>query len=118
MDGIVSTKRNALFATGGNVTINAGGNISFAKALPFDYILSSFVFNGIGAYSYENGIYKANGNAGAHVLSGLTLGALNNLSSYLNGGIAMVIGYNRILSVDDMCNTTRYINSYYGNIFL
>jgi PKD repeat protein len=114
-DGNSTGSRNSLSVTPSMMRINNGTNITYESSVPFEnYILSSVISNTTNSKAYENGILKIVGNAGNHSLSGLRTGIAYNGTSPLNGDIAELIFYNRIVEDDERQIIEKYLMDKYA----
>jgi hypothetical protein len=100
-DGTNSTSRNAFFArdAGSDMGFHAGSSNNFTETLG-QFAVFAFVFDDTNASYYLNGVTKVTGaNVGTQDLaSGITLGARENLTEFLDGDIAEILVYEGELS--------------------
>lgn len=116
VDGI-STSRAGMISNynGNNITIFSGTSlITYSRPFSTDYFLFTGIFNSTNSQIYENTILRATGNAGTSGVTGLTLGARNTLAEYLNGDIAELIFFNRLLTQPETQIVNNYISQKYG----
>lgn len=103
-----------LQSNGTGVQIHAGVTLGYTKTSPFDFILSSSIFNSTASKIFENGALLMSGNVGSGIMNGITIGALCNNTWKLNGDIAEIIIYNKLLSNIDRKNVETYLMNKYG----
>jgi len=97
----------------GQIEIYAGAILSYSKATPFNYLLNSNVYNGTSSEIFENGVSQVSGNAGTSTMNGITIGALYDNGSQLNGDIAEIIIFNEDLEESERQTVEGYlINKY------
>ncbi|MBX2908324.1 MAG: T9SS type A sorting domain-containing protein [Chitinophagales bacterium] len=117
-DGIDATNRLALFAYQAEIRAVGGGtSLSYAKAIPTNYLLNSILYNGSAQSEiYESGVKKASNNIiGSNVLTGLNIGRLyTNNAGFLNGDIAEMIFYDRALDSIERQQVERYLRNKYA----
>jgi len=111
-DGISATKRHSLFQT--NVTpqmkINAGSSTAsaIAPALGSDVIVS-LAYNGASSSMQVNNETPVTGDAGTNGLTGLTLGAKNDLTQLSNIKVKEFILFDGILSAEDLAKNIKHL---------
>ena len=94
----------------------AGAYMGYTKSASFSELLTTAEFNGTQSKIYENGAFRNVGNAGSATRNGVTIGALYNNSSRLNGDIAEIIFYNSLLSDGQRESVEQYLINKYGLI--
>lgn len=88
---------------GMGIYMYANPALQYNRQVPFDFLLSSSVFNGINSKYYENGILKISGNAGNNTMNGITLGAYYQNTNGLNGEVAETLG---VINCNESFKTT------------
>jgi len=68
--------RNDISSSAGNIYGYSGTILPYSKTVPFDFTLTTGVFNGANTQIYDNGLLKVTGNAGTLPLDGITVGAM------------------------------------------
>jgi hypothetical protein len=101
---------------GNNVRIATGeGTIQYSKTSPFDFIVTSAVYNNEHSLIFENGILKVTGNTRNLVLPGLNIGKWSMQNSrWLSGAIAEIIVYDSNLNIDDQQSVEAYLMNKYA----
>lgn len=117
-DGLAVGARHNLVRSGATTLgISAGTYLSYTDATPTGTSVWSAVFNGGSSQLWRDGTSKASGAAGAHQLTGLTLGAdyrAPAAADNLLGDIAEILIYNASLSTADRQRIERYLGAKYG----
>jgi len=95
------------------IQIYTSSGIGYSKPCPFDFILSTAIYNGSSSKIFENGILKASGNVGSSSMNGITIGATYSNTWLLRGEIAELIFYNRLLSEQERSLVENYLMDKY-----
>lgn len=118
VDGTDSVKRQMLYySSGGKMCVNAGILGDAAQALPWGFLIMCLGFNGANGTFYINGspIWGGTGvNFGTNAISGLSLGAAYNDTSFLSGDIAEFMLYNEAVSAANRKLIETYLGTEYG----
>ncbi len=80
------------------IQIYTSSGFGYSKPCPFDFIITTAIYNGNNSKLFENGILKASGNAGNGSMNGITIGAVYNNTWQLKGEIAEIIFYDTVLN--------------------
>ncbi len=114
---------NALLHSSGDLYLNGGSfQPYYTKTIPFNFILSTCVFNGANSQLYENSVLKNTLNSGGNSLGNdIEIGGLRAQASgfptipgWLNGAIAEIIIYNGVLNPTDRLAVENYLAGYYS----
>ena len=98
------------------VKMFAGNHIGYNKAIPFDYTISSLVYNQSNSRIYENGLLKNTGNAGTQGISDIFLGKGGWAEEgFLMGDIVEIIFYNEALHDTNRVKVEHYLLNKYGS---
>ncbi len=111
-----TSKQQALFwrTQTSKIAINGGTGVdAYSKNIPFDNILNSVVFNSSNSQVYENGDLKNTVNAGTNPTPGIILGN-DTVGNWLQGDIAEIIFYNRLLTTFERTSVENYLMNKYG----
>lgn len=93
---------------------NAGSSISGGTADDSFHVFSS-VYDGANSAVYRDGTLVASGNAGAHTLTGVIIGArYDETAQRLNGDIAELIVVNRLMTNQERKQVSRYLGQKYA----
>ncbi|MEZ4978860.1 MAG: PKD domain-containing protein [Chitinophagales bacterium] len=115
-------KLNALLTNNNQLFLNAGtGQSYYNEPLPFNYIISSCVFNGTQSKLYRNGVLKNTKNSGSNELDAvLEIGGLRaqaaqfpSIPGWLNGNIAEFIMYDSLLTDTERAQVELYLANKY-----
>jgi PKD repeat protein len=120
-DGLIDTSRNTFFwGTSGGIgrliaqTIPST-SFRYNKTQPYDYILNTIVFNGSSSSIFENGLQMLSGTLSDQPISGFQIGRKTSGGiNYLNGNIAEVIFYNRVLTTEERIQVEKYLMDKYA----
>jgi len=114
--GIDGTNVHVIQYWAADSKLYAGGgtSLSYTKVIPFNYLMHTFVINGLSSALYENSILKVSGNGGANGIGGLTIGANSSFSNVLKGDIAEIIFYNALLPDTQRTMVEHYIMDKYA----
>ncbi|MEN9303861.1 MAG: hypothetical protein RL264_2290, partial [Bacteroidota bacterium] len=120
-DGLVDGSRNTFMyitqsSVGRLLTQTATGSfIRYNKTQPYDFILNSVFFNGASSYIGENGNQMVLANLPNQPISGFQIGRrTGGGTSFLQGNIAEVIFYNRVLTVAEQQQVEKYLMDKYA----
>jgi PKD repeat protein len=113
-DGINAGNRLLLSTLDNNIRVFSGANLNYPKVHPFDFILTSVVFQQNNTLIYENSVLKNNGNTGNNSLTGITLGAYYNGTFPLHGDIAEFILFDSLLTEPERLQIETYIMDKYA----
>lgn len=117
-----SPKLNALLTNNNQLFLNGGtGQSYYSEPLPFNYIISSCIFNGNQSKLYRNGVLKNIKNSGSNELDAvLEIGGLRSqaaqfpsIPGWLNGNIAEFIMYDSVLSDTERSQVEQYLANKY-----
>ncbi|MDD3878243.1 MAG: PKD domain-containing protein [Bacteroidales bacterium] len=109
------TGRHDLKWNNNSVNMYAGNQIGYTKPIPFDFIITSAIYNGANSKIFENGLLKNTGNAGTQNIFDVFLGKSGlGAEGYLNGDIAEIIFYNESLHDTDRVNVEQYLLNKYS----
>ena len=111
-DGLTTSNRCMIVhsvAEPNSVSASAGNSVTYPKTAPFEYILSSAIFNGANGQLFENGNLQAVGNIGNTSVTGFRIGANAYPTRYLRGDIAEIIFYNSILTDEEREQVENYL---------
>jgi len=97
-----------------SIGLSAGSSITYPKQVPFEFIVSSAIFNGSNGMLFENGILLSSGNTGTAKISGFRLGTNYVLTRWLRGSIAEIIFYNTLLSEAERKQVEKYLMDKYS----
>jgi hypothetical protein len=93
--------------------INAGTNLTLAITQN-DFTILRGVFDGASSSLAANGGTAATGNIGVRAVDGFTIGATRNSDGFLNGDIAEVIAYSRVLNAAERRIVENYLSARYA----
>lgn len=113
IDGLDGSNRHIIYRSGGNWFIFSGANVSGGTSDANKHIFTA-VFNGASSSLRVDGASVLSGNAGAHSVGGLTIGANNSESILLDGDIAELIVYSDSLTTDERDQVEEYLSGKYG----
>ncbi|MDD3878187.1 MAG: PKD domain-containing protein, partial [Bacteroidales bacterium] len=116
-DGNSSSQRHLLYNINNNITIGSDvtQTLGYSKPLPFNFLLSTVIYNSPQSKIYENGYLKMSGNTGNHSVNGLNIGGGNDQwgGGRLNGDIAEIIFYDTLLTQTECQMVERYLMDKY-----
>jgi hypothetical protein len=107
-DGITANDRHAGIISNHNQQVFAGATLGFFH-YPLGVSLYKYVFDGTSSGYSKQQIDLITGNAGAHDLTGITLGTRYSLSSFLVHNSAEFIIYNKIVPGDEDTDLVTYL---------
>lgn len=110
-DGDENTDRHALLCDGTTQKLFAGSLVASAPVLTTNVAhVHTAVINGASSIGYLDGVAGTTVNAGANVLSGLTIGCSNDgVSSCFNGQVMQTLVYDSALSDTDRRAIEKYL---------
>jgi len=90
--------------------MNAGNSLYNTNLHDSNFKLHTSIFNGVNSKHRINGIEYVSGDTGSDSLTGLRLGASNNLSGtgYLEGDIGEFVMFNKLLTTQELNNLEKY----------
>jgi len=98
------------------LNIYAGNNVGYNKAIPFNYTISSVIYNQSNSRIYENGLLKSTGNAGNQGISDVFLGRGGWAEEgFLNGDIAEIIFFDEALHDTNRVKIENYLMNKYAS---
>ena len=114
IDGLTGTDRHASLVSGaGKYQLFAGAGLE-GGAINTVAEMQTIIINGASTKLYINGALNASGTEGAHSLDGLTIGAAYGLWGKLDGFIAEILIYDRLLSASEIAATESSLNNKWG----
>lgn len=114
IDGITTTDRNSIYQRSGEIAFYAGSTQEYTRDTPFDWLITTALFDGSGSEIWENGDSKATGNTGSQSLTGALIGSRVEYRNFLDGDIAEIIIYDRALSFSEQTDVEYYLSRKYG----
>lgn len=105
-DGIISSSQQSFARENqmrGGATLSLSGSIGTAKALLTN------IFNGVTSESWNAGTSMGSGDAGAHTMTGLTLGSRYDGASSVDGQVPEFLIYGKELSVPEHNQVGNYL---------
>lgn len=113
LDGITSTDRHLLGDDGATLQMFAGESL-YAGTPDTDAHIFMMELNGASSALHMDGSEIGSGPAGAHGITGLTIGAAYTGTFGLHGDIAEVIVYDRVLTSLEITNVNNYLAGRYA----
>ncbi|HXK90910.1 MAG TPA: PKD domain-containing protein [Bacteroidales bacterium] len=97
------------------VRLFAGNEVSYTKVNPFDFILTTGVYNFTNSKLYENDILKKTGNVGNKSVFGFCIGYRSGFNDrYFNGSVAEIIFYDTLLCDSSIHAINQYLMDKYA----
>ena len=95
--------------------VGVGEDVSGPEAIPHPWMVSCFIYNGANSYWYRDGVLRwGPGSWGANAISGLSIGAAYNDTSFLSGDIAEFMLYNAAVPTATRKLIEAYLGTEYG----
>lgn len=116
-----SGRKRVYYTTSGNnsLVFNAGELVQYQKEAPFDYIISTCIYNGANSSAFENGVLQDFGSIGLSLFGGITMGTGIDNAFYLDGAIAELIIAEGALNTQDRISIENYLRTkYFPNLLL
>lgn len=114
-DGIVSGNRFALFSSAGSVlSLFAGGSQFGTSTIDINNHIYGYTINGASSEILIDSTVVDTGNPGAGTMTGVTIGARYDNSSYLDGGIGEFIMYEKVLNTTEVTFVEQYLSDKWG----
>lgn len=115
-DGLNANDRHALLIEYNDNDLNLFGGVSLESNVAPDESphISSAQFNGSSSFFRLDGSQIASGNTGSQSLGGLTVGSRYNKYGNLDGFIAEIIIFNRLLSSSEVDDVESYLSNKWG----
>jgi len=122
IDGIPGSGRKRVYYTtsGGNsLAFNAGQVVQYQKEAPFDYLISTCIYDGENSSAFDNGVLQVSGSIGLSPFGGITMGASISTTFYFDGAIAELIIAEGALNTQDRVSIENYLRAkYFPNLLL
>ena len=118
IDGLANNSRRGIYTQGSpnnRLGMQTSENLQYEKQLPFNYIITSAIFNFTSSRIFENSLLKTSGSPGVdQPFNGLRIGANFTSTSRLNGAIAEIIVYNSVLADTQRIKVEKYLQAKYS----
>ena len=97
------------------IRLYALSEVSYSKLNPFDFILTTGVYNFTNSKLYENDILKKTGNVGTESVHGFCIGYRSAFNDrYFNGSVAEIIFYDTLLCDSSIHAINQYLMDKYA----
>lgn len=116
-DGISNTHRQSILANSSSFVEGSSGGDCVSAIHMYEATRSIImVFNGASSKIYvSEAAGESGGDPGSETLTGLTVGALNDGSSFaFDGKISDIAAWNRVLTADEIASLNTYASTRYG----
>jgi len=112
IDGIVGGSRHADFVSATNTNeIFAGTGLSDGNTVNLNPEIHTILFNTASTEFYINGVRTIAGVEGSQTLTGLTVGASSAIAGFLDGFIAEIIIYDRLLTAQERLQVENFLST-------
>ncbi|MFN2396390.1 MAG: PKD domain-containing protein [Bacteroidales bacterium] len=100
---------------GNEIRLFAGAGLSYTKESPFDFLITTAVFNEVNSKIFENSSIKVMGNTGNKELPGLSLGRRTIYSDrYFHGEVSEIIFFDKEINAENQLSIENYLKRKYN----